>query len=92
MKNPTVKEFHLKWSDNVNKGTKKVSGSFLFNDSLFTFTLNEQKNGLYVMRGQVCLCGDNGKVLKAVGPEHREIAERLKKVTKDNPGELPENY
>lgn len=92
MKNPTVKEFRLKWSDNVNKGTKKVSGSFLFNDSLFTFTLNEQKNGLYVMRGQVCLCGDNGKVLKAVGPEHREIAERLKKLNKDNPGELPENF
>ena len=49
MKNPTVKEFRLKWSDNVNKGTKKVSGSFLFNDSLFTFTMNEQKNGLYVI-------------------------------------------
>lgn len=92
MENPAVKEFYLKWTDNVNKGTKKVSGSFLFNGSVVTFSLNEQKNGLYMMRGQVCLRGEDGKTLKAVGMEHRAIAERLKKLNKDNPGELPENY
>lgn len=92
MENPAMKEFRLKWTENASKGTKKASGSFLLNGSLFAYTLNEQKNGLCVMRGQVCLRGEDGKTLKATGLEHRAITERLKKQNRGKDGSLPENY
>ena len=89
MESTAVKDFKLCWKENRTKGTQKAYGSLLFNGCLFTYSLNSQKAGMYLMRGQVSLCGQNGKVLHITGPRYREILEKMKK---KNDGVLPGSY
>ena len=83
------KNFQLYWETKEKTGMQRAYGSLKYNGCLFFFSLNEQRGGMYLIRGSVNLLGENGKTLHITGAHRREVMAEIKQ---RNGGELPENY
>lgn len=66
-----------------------ASGSLMLNDCTFTFSLNEQSHGKYLMRGRVGLRSQSGKILRKTGVNRSRVLEKMRKA---NNGVLPDHF